>query len=330
MNKESASVTADVLVTTDTWGIHTHGTGHLYNYIKKIRAGGMDPQGVPEVLSEGPGWSIMDGHSSIGIASSCLAMEIAIKKAASTGIGFVGVRNSNHFGAAGYYTNIAVKHDMIGLAMSNGNPNMTGPGARSSIIGNNPLSYAVPTGNGQSIFLDMATSNVASGKVMAAKALETPIPDSWIVDEEGIPTTDLKKYPTACSLQPMGAHKGYGLAIMIEIMAGVLTGANIINEVESWLLNLPAPTKMGHAFIAINIGAFSPIHQFKKRMDEVVQQLRNSPKAKGAERIYLPGEIEWEKRESALKKGLFLPEDVLASLCALAEVVELDFRELFS
>jgi ureidoglycolate dehydrogenase (NAD+) len=329
VTQEAASVTAEVLVTTDTWGIHTHGTYQLYNYIKKIRAKGIDPKAVPELISEGPGFALIDGKLSLAMHTSCMAMEVAIEKAASAGIALVGVRNSNHFGAAGYYANLAIKHDMIGIAMSNGNPNMTVPGARGSIIGNNPFAYAVPTGDGQSIFLDIATSTVASSKVWSAKNLGKEIPDNWIVDEEGIPTTDLEKYPTSCSLQPMGGHKGYGLAVMIEILAAVLTGASVVNEVESWVLDLPDQTKMGHAFIAIDVSAIHPLQQFQQRIEKMVRTIRSSPKAKGSDRILLPGEREWEQRDKSLREGMLLPEDVMTSLVSLAQDLELDLLSLF-
>jgi ureidoglycolate dehydrogenase (NAD+) len=213
--------------------------------------------------------------------------------------------------------------------VSNGNPNMTGPGARGSIVGNNPFAYAVPCAGGRSVFMDIATSTVASSKVWSAKALAKQIPNTWIVDEDGVPTTDLSKYPAACSLQPMAGHKGYGLAVMIEILAAVLTGAAIIDEVESWLLNLPDLTKMGHAFIAIDINAMNPILHFKERMNTLVQSIQQAPKAKGEKRIFLPGEIEWEKREKALKQGIILPEDVLANLLTLANDEGLDFTSIF-
>jgi ureidoglycolate dehydrogenase (NAD+) len=327
--EESARITAKVLVTTDTFGTHSHGTYHLANYVKKIRAGGIEPKAKPVVISEGQGWAMIDGQSSIAMATSCMAMEIAIKKAQSNGIGFVGVKNSNHFGAAGYYANMAAQNSLIGLAMSSGNPNMTAPGARGSVVGNNPFAYAAPYEGGRSIFMDIATSAVAASKLMTSKSLGKEIPNTWIVDEEGVPTTDISKYPNDCSLQPMAAHKGYGLAVMIEILAAALTGAAVTDEIESWLLNLPHPTRMGHSFIAIDVSSISPLTQFHERMDHMVRGIHQAPKAKGHDRIFLPGEIEWEKREKTLKDGLYLPEEVLESLSNLADAEGLDLLEIF-
>ena len=329
VSEKNARIAAEVLVTTDTWGIHTHGTNQLSNYVKKIRAGGIAPQAEPNVIAEGPAWAIIDGQSTIAMATSCMAMDIAMAKASSLGVGFAGVKNSNHFGAAGYYANMAAKRNMIGLAMSNGNPNMTVPGGRGSIIGNNPFAYAVPCEGGRSVFMDIATSTVAFSKVSSAKFLGKAIPNTWIVDQDGIPTTDLSQFPVGYSLQPMGAHKGYGLALMIEILSAVLTGAQIIDEIDSWILNLADPTRMGHAFLAIDINQIFPIGQFRERMNKLNHGMQQAPKAKGQERIFLPGEIEWEHREKALKHGMLLPQDVLASLSNLADDEKLQFEEIF-
>jgi LDH2 family malate/lactate/ureidoglycolate dehydrogenase len=330
MRKRDAGIAAEVLVTTDTWGTYTHGTNHLRNYVNKIKAGGIDPRAVPEVIAEGPSWAVIDGHSALGMVTSCRAMELAIRKARAAVISYVGVRNSAHFGAAGYYANLAVQHDMIGLAMSNTDTNMTAPGARGAVIGNNPLALAVPAGKEQPIFLDIALSAVASAKVWAAKTLGRSIPGDWIVDSEGTPTTDLSQYPQASALLPMAGHKGYGLALLVETLGAVLTGAAVTTEVKSWLLNLPARSRLGHAFVAINIGTIMPVEHFKARMDTMIRKIRESPKAKGSKRIYLPGEMEWERRAEALERGMLLPEDVIANLTAVAQDLGMNLTSLFA
>jgi len=323
MSESPARVTAEVLVTTDTWGIHTHGTYNLFNYVRKIRAGGIAPRAVPEITADGPCWASLDGHCAIAMVTSCMAMETAISKAKSTGIGFAGVRNSNHFGAAAYYASMALQHEMIGLAFTNTGLAMTAPGSRGAVIGNNPLAYAAPAGEERPLLMDIALSVVAGTKVEIAKKLGKPIPDNWIVDEAGLPTTDPGKYPSAVSLVSMAAHKGYGLALMVEILAGVLTGAGVTTGVVSWGPNLPAPPHTGHSFIAIDVSAMMPLQQFKMRMDTMIRGIRESPKAAGAERIYLPGEMEWEKRDQALKLGLLLPAETITNLSSLAKDVGL-------
>ena len=330
MRDADARTTADVLVTTDTWGITTHGTKSLRQYLLRMRSGGLDPLAEPQVVSEGPSWAILDGRNAMAMVASCAGMELAARKAQDAGLGYVGVKNSCHFGAAGYYAMIAAQRDLIGLAMSNADPNMVVPGGRGKIVGNNPFAYAAPAGEEKPILLDIALSAVAAGKIHAATTLgKRTIPDNWLVDQDGLPTSDPDMYPFRACLVPMAGHKGYGLALMVEVLAAVLAGAGVTREVKSWMLDDPSkPTQHGHAFLAVNVGALMPIEQFKARMDQMIREIRGAPKAKGSERIYLPGEMEWERREEALKNGMELPPDVVASLVGLAEDWGLDARWL--
>jgi len=318
MEEESAKLTSEVLATTDSWGIYSHGTRQLRNYVKKINAGGINPKASPNVLSEGQSWALIDGNCSMAMVSSCIAMEMAIKKARNTGFGYTGVKNSTHFGAAGYYANMAVKDNMIGLAMSNVDANMVIPGSKSAVIGNNPFAYAAPAGEEYPVFLDIAMSTVAASKIYRAQQQGEEIPYGWIVDDEGLPTTNIENYPLNGSLIPFGGHKGYGLTLMIEILSAVLTGASVTRDVKSWMLDLSEPTDEGHAFFAINIEALMPLKVFQSRMDKMIRDIKNAPKVKGADRIYLPGELEWERRDSSLKSGIPLPSDVVDNLKALA------------
>jgi len=324
MTHEDARVAADVLVTTDTWGIHSHGTKSLRMYLKKMKAGGLKADGKPRVVAEGPAWAVMDGDNALAMVSSCEAMNKAIAKARQAGIGYVTMRNGCHFGAAGFYAQLAVKADMIGLAMSNSDPNMTVPGGSGKIVGNNPMAYAVPAGDESPIMLDMALSTVAAGKVNAAASAGKPIPDNWIADENGLPTTNPVLYPLRAFLMPMAGHKGYGLALMVEALTALTSGAGILGEVSSWNVgDLARPTGHGHAFLAIDIAAMVPIRDFKRRTDEMVRTIRGSAKAKGSERIWLPGEMEAVKMNESLAHGMDLPQDVRDSLQGLAQDVGL-------
>jgi LDH2 family malate/lactate/ureidoglycolate dehydrogenase len=181
---------------------------------------------------------------------------------------------------------MAVKHDMIGLAISNVCPGMTAPGARGSVIGNNPFSYVVPAGNEKPIFLDIAMSVVAGTNIWIARNQGKQIPDNSMVDEDGIPTTDGGKYAVAFSLLPMGGYKGYGLAVLVEVLAAVLTGAGATTEVPSWGLDLPNPTNTTHAFPAFNVDKIIPIQQFKNRMDRMIRPIKESPKGAGTGLIF--------------------------------------------
>ena len=330
LDEKDALTTAEVLVTTDMWGTFSHGTNHLRNYIKKIRAGGIKTKAKPEVILEGESWAIIDGHAAIGMVTACKGMELAIQKAGKNVIAYVGVRNSNHFGAAGFYATMPVKHDMIGIAMSNTDANMSAPGGRKSVIGNNPLAYAVPAGEEYPIFLDIALSATASTKIFAEKAKGNTIPEGWIANAEGLPTTEIGDWPNVGSMLPMAGHKGYGLALLVEVLSAVLTGSSVTREVNGWLGPLIAePPGTGHAFIAIDVGKIMPIGEFKRRMDEMILNIKDSPKAKGSNRIWLPGEMEWERRAVAIRDGILLPEIVLNSLAKLAREVGRDFQDLF-
>ena len=315
-----ARTTADVLTTTDTWGVFTHGVKALRGYVRRLQGGGLRADARPEIVSAGPAWVLVDGHSALGMVTSVFAMRAAMDKARECGVGYAGVRNSCHFGAAGYYASLAAAEDMIGLAMANDTPSVTVPGARGRVTGSNPLAYAVPTGSGRPILLDMATSTAAGGKVAAAHAAGKPIPADWVVDLDGMPTTDPAVFLHGGALRPMAGHKGYGIALLIETLSGVLTGALLTRRILPWFVGDPAlPTGHGAAFLAIDVAALTPIEVFKRRVDSLMKEIREAPKAQGAERIYLPGEMEWERREQALREGIVLPPDVVASVAALSE-----------
>lgn len=202
VSMEDARTIAEVLVTTDTFGVLSHGTKNLYQYILKMQAGGLNPKAVPEIEAEGPAWAVINGNAAAGMVSACKAMTLAVEKARTTGIAYVGVRNSCHFGAAGYYANLAAKEGMIGIAMSNADPNMAIPNSSGVAIGNNPFSFAVPYKEDQTIFLDMALSNVAALKVVMAKEKGVQVPSGWLVDKDGQPTNDPSGFPRNLSCCP--------------------------------------------------------------------------------------------------------------------------------
>lgn len=313
VSTEDARTVADVLVTTDTFGVLSHGTKNLLGYMRKIQAGGLNAKAIPMVEAEGPAWALVNGNMAIGMVSATFAMRKAIEKAKACGIAYVGVKNSCHFGAAGYYSNLAAGDGLIGLTMSNTDPIMAVPNGCRPSIGSNPFSYAAPFGNGKSIFLDIALSNVAALKIVMAREKGTQVPREWLVDEKGCPTSDPSKFPEYSCLSPMAAHKGYGLAVMVELLASVVTGAGMLSEVPSWNLDLTRPNNVGHAFIAIDVSQMIPADVFAMRMARMADELHNAPKAEGMERIYTPGEMEWDKRDSALARNRLELTDVMAS-----------------
>jgi LDH2 family malate/lactate/ureidoglycolate dehydrogenase len=327
---EADAVTgADVLATTDAWGVFTHGTKSLAGYLRRLKAGGLRAQGSPRIVAEGGGWATVDGDSSLGMVASVFAMQTAIAKARQQGIAYVGVRNSCHFGAAGYYAWLAAREGLIGIAMANDIPSVAAPGSRGAITGSNPLAYAVPAGNRRPMLLDISTATVAGGKVYAAKARGEPIPGNWIIDATGRPTTDLSGFPNSCTLLPMAGHKGYGLSLLIETLSGILSGAAVTWGVRSWAHDdATLHTLHGAAFLAIDVKCIMPPEEFARKVEALIDEIHNSPRADGVERLLVPGELEWERHDRAMKEGIPLPADVAENLKAAAALAGLDWRAL--
>jgi len=323
MSAEYAEMCADSLAETDAFGVHSHGTKNLYNYIKKLRCGGANINAEPVIQREGPSFAVINANDAMGMIPATMAMRLACEKAGKTGIAIVSVINSCHFGAAGYYANIAALQGMVGLCMSNVDPNMTAPGARGMVIGNNPFAYSVPGMSVPTYFLDIAMSNVASLKVVQARRDGLSVPDTWIVDKDGLPTTDPSRYPDEGAMQPMAAHKGYGLAVMVDVLTGLLAGgeASPMGGILSWCFALEQANKACHTCIAIDADQFSSDGKISDRVEAMAEKLHNAPKAKGSECIYLPGEIEWAKHKAAEENGINLPEDVLSPLMELSREI---------
>ena len=311
LSDADARTVADVLVGTDTFGVMTHGTKNLYGYAQKLLAGGLDAKAQPSIEKQGPAWAILNGNRAMGMVSASRAMEIAIEKAKNVGIAYVGVKNSCHFGAAGYYANLAAQQGMIGIVMSNADPIMAVPGGCGVSIGSNPFSYAAPIGDGKSVFLDIALSNVAALKVIMAKEKGETMPADCLIDHEGHPTTDPNTFPEHSSLAPMAAHKGYGLAVMVEILSAVMTGAGFLSQVKSWNLDMATPNNVGHAFIALDVGQMMDMPEFEARMAALCDELHNAKRAAGTKQIFMPGEMEWAKRERAIAQDAIELNDAM-------------------
>ena len=329
-SEDAAGITAEVLVETDMMGVHSHGTKNLLGYMRKTEAGGIRRDAAIQTLREGPAWAVMDADAAIGMVASCEAMNKAIEKAAQCGISMVTIRNSTHFGAAGYYACMATRRGMIGIAISNTDPNTTVPGGKGREIGNSPVSIAVPQKSGDPLFLDIALSAVAALKIEQAKADGKSIPDTWAVDENGYPTTNPADYMNGGSAQPMAAHKGYGLSMMAEILTGVLSGGAYLHQITSWGWDLPTTNKVSHCFMAVDIAQFMPGDQFADRLQDYTDKIHSSPKRDDTAALYVPGEIDNARYAKALAEGLTLPDDVAANLLKLSELsgiaIELERR----
>jgi L-2-hydroxycarboxylate dehydrogenase (NAD+) len=332
VSREDAEITAKVLVEADLRGIDSHGVARMSRYVSGIQNGMMRPKPSPKVVHETPCTATIDGDAGLGQPVSYRAMQLAIKKARDTSLGFVAVRNSNHYGIAGYYAMMALTEDMIGICTTNTEVLVVPTFARNAMLGTNPIAFAVPAGIERPFVLDMSTATVTRGKLEVYARLEKPIPLNWATDDHGIATDDPTRVlqniikrsgggllPLGGSLEETGGHKGYGLAMMVEILSAVLSGALYANQVYPKLDGKPLPSGIGHFFGAMRIGSFRPVEEFKRDMDDLIQRLRNTSRAQGAERIYIHGEKEFEQAERMTKEGIPLNLKVADDLRQIAK-----------
>ena len=333
MADEDARITADILIAADLRGVDSHGVAHLRRYAQGLSNGRIRPRPEVQVIHETPATARIDAGAGMGHPVSYHAMQKALDKAREFGTGFVTVRNSNHFGIAGYYAMMALDHDCIGMAMTNAGPAVVPTFGRQGMLGTNPIALAAPAGEEWPYVLDMATSVVPCGKLEIASRLDRPISPELAVDETGAPCSDPKRVlqnignRTGGGIHPLGGageelsgHKGYGLAMLVEIMCAGLSGAAFGYDVRGALTGgRTEPPNVGHFFGAWRVDAFRPVKEFGAALDGLERQLRNSPKAAGHDRIYIPGEKEWENHERRSRKGIPLNAKVRAELLAIGE-----------
>ncbi len=334
-----AAIAADVLVTADLRGIDSHGVVRLKRYLDGLRTGVMVARPRIEVARETPATALIDGGAGLGQPIGVRGMRLAMEKAEEVGAGFVAVRNSNHFGIAGYYAMMALERGLIGISMTNSETLVVPTFGKKAMLGTNPISVAVPTQGERPFVLDMATSVMPVGKLQLYNLVGKPIPKGWATDERGLTTTDvgrvvqnLKEHrgggilPLGGEGEKLGGHKGYGLALLVDILSGVLSGAGYADTVYPEDGERPLPSNIGHLFGALKIEAFRPLEEFKRSMDDLIRRLKSSPKAEGQSRIYIHGEKEWEMEEERRQKGIPLHPKVVTLLEEIAE--ELDIPPL--
>jgi len=337
--EENARITAEVLVTADLRGIDSHGVARLRRYRDGLRDGMMVARPEVQVVSETPATALIDAGAGLGQPVSHRAMERAIQKALDVGAGFVTVRNSNHFGIAGYYAMMALEHDCIGISMTNAATLVTPTFGRDAMLGTNPISVAAPAGEELPFVLDMATSTVPRGKLEVYNRLEKPIPLGWATDETGTPTDEparvLENFkqragggllPLGGAGELLGGHKGYGLSLWVDVFCAILSGAAYANQVYPKAADgRPLPSRIGHFFGAWRVDAFRPVREFKAAMDDLEHRLKNAPKAEGQTRIYVHGEKEYEEAERRSRDGIPLNPKVAADLRAIGEEVGVEY-----
>lgn len=303
LSREDAEIITAVLLETEQRGVFTHGFMRLERYIDCIKSGGIKTDGNYKVLYDSSAWASIDGGDNLGIVISYKAMKLAMEKARNTGVGIVNVKGSHHFGAAGYYTSMCADNDMVGMSMSNGDILIAATGSGEKTIGNNPFSYAFPADKYGKIVYDIAMSYTSDRKIVQMDKEGKKLPEGWIIDKDGKPTTDPGEYEKGGTLLPFGGYKGYGLAMMVETLAATLSGAAMTRDVHAWNTNADCGGNVGHFFMAMDISKLGNPADYKKRVDDMIDEIKGSKKASGYEKIYYPGEIEMEKLKNSNRSG---------------------------
>ncbi|MGA2893968.1 MAG: Ldh family oxidoreductase, partial [Xanthobacteraceae bacterium] len=287
---DDARSLAELMVEADLRGSDTHGVIRLPLYVRRIRAGGVNAKPDIRVISDRPSAALIDGDNGMGHLVMRRAAELAIAKAKTTGVGWVGARMSNHAGPAALYVTMPLKHDMIGLYFAVGSNNHLPPwGGSDSLLGTNPMAVAVPALNEPPIVLDMAPTVAAYGKVRLKAQRGEQMPVGWMIDREGKPLTDPKRAEEG-HLLPIGDYKGYGLSLIIGLLAGALNRAALGRDVIDFVKETGKATNTGQAIAALAVETFMPAGEFKRAVDQVIRDIRNSRRLPGVERIWLPGE----------------------------------------
>lgn len=318
-----AQMVVNSLIAADLRGVNSHGVLRIPIYASRVVHGVVSAKPNIVVERDDGATAVLNANNTFGQIAATMAMELAMKKAKMYGIGCVGVCQSHHYGTAGYFAQMAADKNMIGISMSNTSPSMMPPGGQKNMVGNNPISFSVPAGGYPPIVFDMATSAVAQGKIQLAAKRNVPLQPGWALDKNGKPTTDPLEGLTG-SLCPVGGPKGYGLALIIDIMSGILTGAGFGAGVSALTNVFDRTQNCGHLLIAIDIEKFVDLVSFKKNVDIYIRNLKESPRAEGVDEIFVPGEIEENCRKKRLVEGIPLPETVITDLRNLANELEID------
>ncbi len=308
-----ARIVAETLVDADLHGVDSHGVVRLDIYLKRLEGGMIDAAAAPAVLRDHAPVLLIDGNNNFGAVAGHFALEQVLDSARRHGCGIAGIRHSNHFGTCAYYARKAIDEGLILIALSNASQTMPPSGGLRPFLGTNPLCVGIPAGKRLPFVLDMATSVVARGKIIVAAEKKEPIPAGWAIDKEGRPTTDAQA-ALAGSVLPLGGPKGYAIAMFIDILCGVLTGAGYGDKVHNMYEDWVNPQNVGHLFIALDVERFMPRAEFRNRMDQYIDALKAEPKAPGVAEIFVPGELEHRTFERRKRDGIVLPASVAAAL----------------
>ncbi|MBB6479993.1 Ldh family oxidoreductase [Spirochaeta isovalerica] len=329
VSEENAATASEVLVAADAWGIPSHGTGRLWRYVNGLKSGQMLPDAPFEILRETPASLVINANGAMGAPVSVRAMNMIIDKAKTNGSAFGCVRGSNHFGIAGYYAKMALNANMIGIAMTNTAALGVPTFGRQVMFGTNPLAFAAPADKEVAFLLDMSTTVVTRGKVEVYERLDKELPDGWAVDKTGRPAKDARSMlddmqnrvgggllPLGGMGKAFGGHKGFGLAVMVDILTGVLSGASFGQGVFD---TEESSARVSHFFGAIDISRFRDPDDFRRDMDDMLREIRRSPPAEGEEQVYFAGLPEMEKERENNRIGVPLLKKTYEGICAIGK-----------
>ena len=314
---DDAALVADSLVQADLWGHQSHGLLRLPWYAARLRSGAMVARTAPEVLSDTGPLVLLDGRDGIGQVLAERARTLAVERARRSGVGVVGVRNSNHFGTAMYFTRRAAADGCVAVLTTNASPAMAPWGGREKVIGTNPWSIAAPGAGGRIIAVDIANTAVARGKIYLAKNRGEPIPDTWAMGPDGAPTTDAAEGVLGVIL-PMAGHKGYAISFLMDVLSGALTGSGVGTDVRG-PYEPEGSSRCGHLFLALDPAAFGDRAGYEARVERLVAEVKDVPLAQGFDEVFYPGEVEDRAEAATLAAGgIVLADQSLGDLRRLA------------
>ena len=324
LSGDDAAIAADNMVTANLRGVDTHGVMRMSYYTAKLKAGSINTSANLKPIKESAATALIDGQNGLGQVVAYRAMEVAIKKARETGVAWVSVRNSNHFGTCAHYSMMALPNDMIGFSTTNASPKLAPTGGIDPLFGNNPWSFAVPAGEELPVVLDLANSVVAAGRIRMAQKEGRPIPEGWALTRDGEPTTD----PTQALkgiLLAIGGYKGYGITLMMDFLTGVLANSAYGPRVHG-VDDAADVAGVGHSFMVLSVSSFDDVPAFKARVDSYIREIKGSRKAKGTDEIFLPGELEYRKMRQRMKDGIPLQPKIVEDLRGYGEEFGIPFE----
>jgi LDH2 family malate/lactate/ureidoglycolate dehydrogenase len=324
VSRPDAAILADALVEADIQGTSTHGVSRLNIYVRRIQKGLINPTAKLVVNRRRGATLAVDADNGLGQVQAVRTLELLMPMAKENGVAVATVRNSQHFGALSYYCNQAAEQDMILLAMTNCEPAMSPEGGCQAYFGTNPLAASFPTGKDYPVKVDLATSVVARGNIITAQKRGQPIPPGWALNVEGEPTTDAAA-ALAGTVLTMAGHKGYALALMVEIFASVLSGAAIGPAIGSMYKNMDRKQDVGHFFCLLDIAAFQDPAEFKQRMDQTIDGIKSCRKRPGVKEILIPGERSHAKARENQRQGIFVEEATRKELKVLCDELGVEF-----